>query len=68
MSGSKRVTHLCIPGYLCSSSTVRYLETADEGPELLLLVGVQLGQLVLTGLQLLVIVREVSAKKIKKYD
>ncbi len=39
------------------------LEPPDERAELLLLVGVELGQFVLPGLQLLVVVREVSEKK-----
>jgi hypothetical protein len=39
------------------------LEPPDERAELLLLVGVELGQFVLPGLQLLVVVREVSENK-----
>jgi len=42
---------------------LRDLEPSDERAELLLLVGVELGQLVLPGLQLLVVVREVSGKQ-----
>jgi hypothetical protein len=38
------------------------LEPPDERAELLLLVRVELGQFVLPGLQLLVVVREVSEK------
>jgi hypothetical protein len=38
------------------------LEPPDARTELLLLVGVELGQFVLPGLQLLVVVREVSGK------